>query len=119
MGVKVSVALRGGKRARIGLRAAVTPCSTLVFEPPLEIKGLAGGGMVFLEARNLAMMGIGRTVQGALRDLCTGLVWLWWEYAEAREDELSEDARVLARRLRSMGRWIEDQGRGWVASAVG
>lgn len=117
--MKVSMRLRrrGGRKARLYMKAVAMPQGTLVFDPALKIKGMAGGGLVFVEATSpVPLLGMGRTVRGALRELGGNLVWLWREYAEAKEQELTGDARELARCFRAIAR---RENRGWAASAAG
>ena len=42
------------------------------------------------------------TADEALQELASDLAWLWEEYVLAPPDELSEDAKELAERLRAM-----------------
>ncbi|MEW5933002.1 MAG: hypothetical protein AB1816_05415 [Bacillota bacterium] len=93
---------------RLRLESFSTPTGRLVFDPPVELDraGAEESGVVALGLTGFGVVGLGRTLEAALRDLCAEIAWLWWEYAEAPEEELSGDARDLARRLREAARLV-------------
>ncbi|MEW5934227.1 MAG: hypothetical protein AB1816_11670, partial [Bacillota bacterium] len=75
---------------RLRLESFSTPAGRLVFDPPVELEwaGAEESGAVALELSGFGVVGLGRTLEAALRDLCAEIAWLWCEYAEAPEGEL-------------------------------
>jgi hypothetical protein len=59
-------------------------------------------GQVVFELPSLNIIASGATREEAVEELAWDLVWLWEEYALAPRDELSQDAKELAERLRDM-----------------
>ena len=54
------------------------------------------------ELPSLNIIASGATREDAVQELASDLIWLWKEYALAPCDELSQDAKELAERLRGM-----------------
>jgi hypothetical protein len=98
----------------------------LVPSDPVQIREIeANGGIFFLdpplcvlpcleadsqqfliaEIPDLDLFVAGQTRDGLLEDFAAQLAFVWREYALAEEEDLTEDARSLRKRLLNIARW--------------
>ena len=74
----------------------------LAFKQAESIQPTFEDGQVVFELPSLNIIASGATREDAVEELASDLIWLWKEYALAPCDELSQDAKELAERLRGM-----------------
>ncbi len=86
----------------IRLTTAGTPSITLVFRWPVEVIPFRPGPNLVAELPDLHIVASGRTREALIKDLQDCIVWIWREYGQADDIELSDDARKLKRAINDL-----------------
>ncbi len=92
---------RGGAYVVV-LRYVDTPAGRLALKEPRMLPLVREGDRAVLAMPELGITAHGATYREAEEALQAELAWLWREYVCAPQDELSQDAQELARRLRAL-----------------
>ena len=88
----------------VRLRTVSAADLTLVLRQPLEIAPFLDGQEIVAELRELNIIAAGTTREAMLRDLEDDFVWVWQEYGQADDAELSADARRLKETIKNLVR---------------
>lgn len=88
--------------ATVYLETASSGDLKLVFTRPLVVNLSDDGQKVVASLPELGLFAPATTDEAALAELQKDLVWLWREYGEADDAELSGDARALKQALKEM-----------------
>jgi hypothetical protein len=84
------------------LKSIETAEGRLVLRRAESVRPSFEDGEVVFELPDLHIVASGATREDAVEKLFSDLIWLWKEYVLAPHEELSQDARELAERLRGM-----------------
>jgi hypothetical protein len=86
----------------VRLRTVSAADLTLVLRQPLEIAPFLDGQEIVAELPELNIIAAGTTREAMLRDLEDDFVWVWQEYGQADDAELSADARRLKETIKNL-----------------
>jgi hypothetical protein len=92
--------------ATVHLETASSGDLKLVFARPLVVNLADDGQKVVASLPELGLFASGVTAEAALAELQGDLVWLWREYGEADDAELSGDARKLKQAMKKVIREV-------------
>lgn len=88
----------------LSLKVIETAEGRLVLREPMVLSPSFEEQEVVFQVPELNIVASGPTREDAVEELCADMTWLWKEYAQESDEELSGDANELAKRLRAMVR---------------
>jgi len=92
----------------VRLSVIKAPNTTLVLHKPLEIALHFDGQEIVAELPEFNIIATGATRDAVIRDLENDFAWLWREYGQADDAELSGDARALKQAIRKLVKEVRD-----------